>query len=646
MRGSVFSAILLVVALFGAGASRADENQPTDLKAVIERLGGKPCSSGSLTCLTIEVPKNHRANDPSAKLKITFAVSFASGESKGVLFYAVGGPGGSGLGVADDYLEAFDERLAQNMDIVFFDQRGIGPENGLECPLAQAVFDTTEISLSDGDAAIAAAKRFAKDCVAELKRRDLLPVVDTEQAIRDLELFREAIGAPKVWIYGESYGTQFAQQYATAFPSAIKGVIIDGVVDLTLSSTGFYASYTQSAERILTRVFDACASVPGCRDDMTGDAAKVYDDLAARLAQAPIELDFPKADGSVVKRRLTDRMLETNAFYSLYGPDDRATFLRALAAASRGQLLPMLRLAYSNLSIDPETEQGVADPAFFGAAYYAITCTDYGEGGADRDANARQILTEAAAMAPRAPRLLRDFYVERMACAYWPERGGVARPKPFAGGNYPTLILNGDADPITPITMSYSVFDHVKNGYLVTMHGGPHVIWGRGLTCPDEIVYSLLFDGTLPEAKEQACRQDLIGAYEPLTLTNPDDAEDPFHLARALEVELNQSPDLANWDGADSLAVGCDHGGSVEVSAAEEGTSYSFSKCAWWPGIVLDGTGISIDEGAENVGLTLDLAVSGDHQGQITYRHNTSTDAMTLNGTYDGKLVATPRLLP
>ena len=84
----------------------------------------------------------------------------------------------------------------------------------------------------------------------------------------------------------------------------------------------------------------------------------------------------------------------------------------------------------------------------------------------------------------------------------------------------------------------------------------------------------------------------------------------------------------------------------MEISAAEEGTAYAFSKCAWWPGIVIDGTGISIEEGAENVGLTLDLAVSGDHQGQVTYRHNTATDAMTLNGTYDGKVVATPRPLP
>jgi hypothetical protein len=194
--------------------------------------------------------------------------------------------------------------------------------------------------------------------------------------------------------------------------------------------------------------------------------------------------------------------------------------------------------------------------------------------------------------------------------------------------------------------MSYSVLDHAKDAYMVAMKNGPHVIWGRGLSCPDEIVFSLMFDGTLPEAKEQVCTQDFIGTYTPLTLTEMSAAGDPFRVAQAVETEINKSPELGNWNGSDPLSIGCDLGGVVEVSAAEEGTAYTFNKCAWWPNMVLDGSGTRIEEGAENVGLTLDLSVSGRHQGQITYRHNTTTDAMTLTGTYDGKAVTTPRPSP
>ena len=458
-------------------------------------------------------------------------------------------------------------------------------------------------------------------------------------AIRDLEEFRQKIGAPKVWIYGESYGTQFSQQYATTFPTAVKGVVLDGVVDLALDFDGYYASYTDAAEKVLARVLAACGDSAACAKDMQGDAAAAYDALAAKL---PVEVDFPRGDGTTVKRQLTSAMLEANAFYALYGPDDRATFLRALAAASRGELLPMLHLGYSNLAVDPETEEGVADPAWFGAAYYAITCTDYAEGTADSEETARAVIERAKAFAPHAPRLLRSYFAERLACAFWPKRGSNERPKPYAGGEFPTLILNADADPITPITMSYAILDNAKNGYMVAMKNGPHVIWGRGLSCPDEIVFALMFDGTTPEDKEQVCSQELIGSYTPLTLTDAAAAGDAFQVARAVETEIAQSPELANWDGGDPVAVGCSFGGVVEVSAAEEGTAYTFSKCAWWPDLVLDGSGTQIEEGA----LTLDLAVSGGHQGQITYRHDTTTDAMTLTGSYDGKTVTTPRPMP
>jgi len=616
------------------------------LKATIEEMGGQPCRVGNLTCVSVEVPVDHRANTVGPTIKIEYSVSFASKESKGILFYLVGGPGGSGIGVADEFLAAYDERLTKNMDIVFFDQRGIGPDHGIECPKAQGVFDLAEVTIDHPDKAIAAAKKFATDCAAELKSRDLLNFVDTEQAIRDLEAFRQKIGAPKVWLYGESYGTQFSQQYATAFPTAIKGVVVDGVVDLTLDFDGYYASYTESAEKILTRVLRACSEIPGCREDMQGDAASAYDALADKAAKAPIEVEFPLADGTIAKRHLTSSMMAANAFYALYGPDDRAKFLRGLAAASRGQLLPMLRLAYSNLAIDSETEEGTADPTWFGAAYYAITCSDYGEGSADGEATARQILERAKAFAPYAPRLLRSYFAERLACAFWPKRGTKERPKPYAGGGFPTLILNADTDPITPITQSYAILDRAKDAYMVAMKNGPHVIWGRGLTCPDEIVFSLMFDGTLPEAKEQVCTQDFIGTYTPLTLTEMSAAGDPFRVAQALETEINQSPELGNWGGSDPLSVGCDFGGAVEVSAAEEGTAYTFNKCAWWPNTILDGSGTQIDDGVENVGLTLDLSVSGLHQGQITYRHNTATDATTLTGTYDGKAVTTPRPMP
>lgn len=602
-----------------------------------------PCAFSSLSCTTLSVPFDHRANDPDRTLDITFALSFAANESRGILFYFVGGPGGSGLASAESYLSSFDPTLVENMDIVFVDQRGTGPVNGLSCPTAQARFDIAPAPLSDPDAILATAKTYVADCTAEMQADALLTVVDTDQAIRDSEAFRQKIGAPKVWLYGESYGTQIAQAYATQFPQSVRGVILDGVVDLSLDAEAFYRRYTLAAERLLAETFALCATIPACHADFPGGAAQVYDDLAARLAVAPVVVPYALADGSTAQRQFSTSLLEANAFYALYSPEGRAEFLRALAAAGRDNLVPMLQLGYSNMYIDPETEIGMEDPGWFGAAFYAITCSDYGSGSGTPDERAARILAEARALAPDAPRLLRSYFMERVACAYWPHQGPDSRPAPFAGGDYPTLVLNGDQDPITPISMAWSVLDNARNAYGVFMHGGPHVIWGRGLPCPDNIVQALLYDGTLPVAREQMCEQDPVGEYTPLTLTDPAELADAFTVARAVETELLAYIPLAAWDGENPTTFGCPLGGTLSAVATAQGTDFAFADCRFWPDLSFGGTGVELMSDSPDDGITLTLGFAGSATGELTYLHRTMDEAFSLTGLWNGKPAALPR---
>ena len=632
MRNSLLLSAFLAAVI--AGPLLAQDSDPNPLAATLGALGSGPCEVGELTCVTIPVPRDHFANDQSETLDITFAVSLATEPSKGVLIYVVGGPGYSGLAVADDYLSVYDPDTIAQLDVVFFDQRGVGPVHGFSCPEAQKVFDLAEPSLDDPVGTNAWAQAYATDCVAEFATTDLMPFVASTQAIQDIEDFRIAIGAPKVWIYGESYGTQFAQQYATAFPAAISGVILDGVVDLNLSVSGFYGSYTIASEAILSRVFDACADLPGCAADMQGDAAVAYDALAAKLRTAPIPVDVYRADGSAAPVDLTLGAMQYSVFSALYGTYGRAEFLRALAAANRQDYLPMLHLNYYNARIDPETGEGIPDPSWNSASYFAINCADYTEPGADAAARAAGIMADAVAFAPNAPRLLDVFWIERMACAYWPQQGPSERPEQFAGGDYPTIILNGDADPITPISQSYAIMDNLKNGYLVSMQGGPHVIWGRGLVCPDQIAADLLLEGIMPSALEQVCRQDLVEGYEPLTLTG---ATDALGLAQALETELYLSIPLSNWDGETELTVGCNHGGMATVGLGiDDATAYTFAACEWWTGIVIDGTGLLVELGEAGDGMAIEASVSGDHVGQFVYHNDAFTESWVISGTYDG----------
>lgn len=629
---------LFALALFAAPA------QAQSLYEAASGLDLFPCDLSDLSCTTLTLPLDHRANDPDKTIDITFALSFATVESRGILFYQVGGPGASGLASADSYLSSFDESLTQYMDIVFVDQRGTGPNHGLTCPVAQARFDAADVSITDPETAKSTARTYVTDCIAELDRSDILPFVASDQAIRDAEAFRRAIGAPKVWLYGESYGTQFVQAFATAFPTAVKGVILDGVVDLSLDSHGFYTAYTLASEAILARTLAGCADIGPCARDMGGDAAAVFDKLKNRLEQGPIPVSYTLADGQAVQRDLTSGLFDASAFYALYSPEGRAEFLRALAAGGRGNLVPLLQLGYANMYIDPETEVGIADPGWYGAAFFAITCTDYDTGPGTPEMRADRILAQAAELAPQAPRLLRSFFQEQLACAYWPFQGPAERPAPYAGGDWPTLILNSDADPITPISMAYDVMDNAANAHGVFMRGGPHVIWGRGLACPDSIVQALLFDGDLPVAREQHCQQDLIEGYEPLTLTDPAQMTDPVAVARAVHTELYQNIALSVWDGVDSVTIGCDFGGTLTATGTDAGTDYSFAECRFWPDLSLSGVGIEVNMGEPDDSMTLGLTASSSQSGAITYQDRLADEAWSISGTWNDQPAQLSRL--
>jgi hypothetical protein len=194
--------------------------------------------------------------------------------------------------------------------------------------------------------------------------------------------------------------------------------------------------------------------------------------------------------------------------------------------------------------------------------------------------------------------------------------------------------------------MAWSVLDSARNAYGVFMQGGPHVIWGRGFACPDTIVEALLYDGTLPVAREQVCEQDPIGDYTPLTLTTPNQAAEAFAVARAVETEPASFIPLASWDGAHPVTFGCPFGGTLSAEATDAGTDYRFAACRFWPDLALDGGGSDAvqDDGAD--GLLLDIAVSGSQTGTLAYRHSRLDEARSLTGTWNGQPAGLPRTMP
>jgi pimeloyl-ACP methyl ester carboxylesterase len=589
----------------------------------LEQLGGEPCPDSDFTCVTIDMPYDHA--DPSAPgstIGVTFAVLPATGERRGVFVTAVGGPGGSGISVADSYTSAIDPAIPESFDIVFWDQRGIGLSGHLNCPTAAGVYYRVDASTGygvDHETLATASKDFVSSCLTEMGSPDILPYLGTSQAVADLEAFRQTMGYEDMTLYGESYGTQVAQEYAATFGDHLAGLILDGTVDLTLDSFGFFEQQAAAFGEVLDDTLSYCGDDPLCSDDFGGvNATDVYDRLTALLSEGPMAAEFPLPNGELESRSFGIGDLEVVASGQMYGEDDRMLLLRALAAYQRdSDLAPMLRLLYQNLGADPSDEAVLDDPTYSDAMYYGVECLDYAYPGTTADEKADAFFDAGSASDGNHLGII--FYGD-LPCAYWPVSPSDGnRPDALTASGIPTVVLGASSDPATPYQQGVAVSGRLEEGYLISQSGGPHVIFGRGNSCPDDAVNAFILDGTPPDVT--VCDGDTVGYYIPLLPTSIGDFEDPESMFDAIEYDITYTPEYWWWDGVTDTSIGCSAGGSMVISATDTGDAYQFDHCALIDDLVISGSGgYEYDEDDFHLDVTL-----GSEDCAYTYRR-TSDD--------------------
>jgi pimeloyl-ACP methyl ester carboxylesterase len=550
-----------------------------------------------------------------------------------------GGPGTSGLLSADDYTAAFDPSIPEHFDIVFFDQRGVGLSGSLQCAQAATAF-----YLSDWDTSTPLAEQrflessqtFAQDCVAEMGNPEILPYLGTSQAIEDMEVFRQLMGDDQFWLYGESYGTQYAQAYTAAHPDRLAGLILDGTVDLTLSGTEFLDGQVRAFNDVLMEILQACNEDETCAEAMGADAVSVYDELAGNLKQAPLPFDFPLPSGGTASRQFTFSDLETAAAGYMYSEGARMIFLRALAAYARsGDLVPLARTLYDSLSIDPETLAAVPDPSFSDAVYYAVECQDYAYFIGTSQERAEAYLRAGDELDASLPRMASIFYGD-LPCAFWPQaRQDLSRPAPLTAQNIPTLVLNATTDPATPYSNAQAVFSRLDQGYLITETGGPHVIFGWGNTCVDDLVTAFLVDDQIPAQPETTCDGVVTRAFVPLAPLEAAVFASPLNALSSVDDEFYYLPEYYYWDLETTTSIGCPMGGTFTFEAVDTGEAYTLDACAFSDAFIMTGSGsYNYDEDL----FTLDVSVTGLADGTLTYTRD-GGGVRHVTGDYAGQTI-------
>lgn len=469
--------VLAILLLASCGGARSTEQRLSD-------LGGRSCAPDSeFVCLSLEMPLARESSD-GRPIETVFAVRPASGSRTGVLVTVVGGPGASGVNASEYALDYFDQSVVDSFDLVFFDQRGVGLVETQPCPIADRMFPDFAGAF---EKVVDETAVYFDACIEESGHSRLLPHLGTEDAIQDLEVFRQTMGYGKLTIYGESYGTAFAQSYASEYPDSVERMVLDGPVDISLDLLDQTEYGVRAIERILDVMFEKCDHDHRCASEMGRPAREIYDDLLVELSETPMPVELPLASVGSEGILLAAEGVTLIAWDSAYSEESRMLFLRALVSyAQHSDLVPMARL----LIADKGGRDGVST-----LLQVDVNCLDSAIPGSSRK-------EETAAVADAwdsAPTHYRWMFAHAVACLSWPGSDRTKQPEPaFPGVGIPVMVVAAELDPATPYEGALKVTESLNDAYLLSVAGGSHVMFGRGDVCVDEAVNGFLLDGTPP----------------------------------------------------------------------------------------------------------------------------------------------------
>ncbi len=490
-------AVGVVAAMLGAappaGAAFRSGTTAAPKRIVWKRCAGQPTE---FSCGSIRVPLDYsKPGGKQISVRVARYRSPKQHDRKGSILFNPGGPGASGV----DYLlqnaqYSLPANLSERFDVVSWDPRGTGHTIPVRCSARLDYLfdgiDYTPDTPAETTALEAANARFADQCGTDSGTRELEHVgsVDT---VRDLDQVRAALGERKLRYIGYSYGTYYGALYARAFPGRVGQLILDGVVDPALDTTGLVTGQAKGFEDAFNAFLADCAAKTSCAFHSGGDPAAAYDKLVASIDAKPI----PAGNGRV----LGSSQFDIGITWLLYGGEaaygDIATALRNASRGDGSAIYDQFE-GYTGRS-------GAAVGNYDGEyqAYLAISCVDLPPVG---DAAATMALADS--LRRSYPRFGAAVATEGLPCSTWPvppvgKAGAIHAPK-----SPPLLLTSMSGDPATPLAGAQALQQELANhSRLVVVPGEMHTATEAGGPCLDAIVQSYMLRGTLPKATRTDC---------------------------------------------------------------------------------------------------------------------------------------------
>ncbi|GAA5113235.1 alpha/beta hydrolase [Alloalcanivorax gelatiniphagus] len=450
-----------------------------------QRIAWEPCETNDEhDCGFLTVPVDY-ADPRGATLDLALLRLPATGSRVGSLVVNPGGPGGRGTTYAAAGRAVFREPLLSSFDVVGFDPRGVGASDPVDC-LSDAELDdyVSGDPTPDTPAEVAAYRAgvlsFGAKCVAG--SGPVVGHVTTIEAARDMDVLRSALGEEQLTYLGASYGTKLGATYAELFPDKVGRFVLDGAVDVSISSQQLSLEQATGFETALRAYVQNCLdSTDNCfLGDTVDEGLATIRGLLEEIEDEPL----PAGD-----RELT----VGNAFYGiitpLYNRDYWFLLSTALASALEGKGSALMDLADAYASRNPDGSY--ADNSV--EANYSINCLDDPSSVPfDEVPSLFPLFDEAS------PTFGRVFAWGMAGCRGIDVTSSEEPLDIRAEGAAPILVLGTTRDPATPFKWAEAMAAQLDSGVLVERDGDGHTAYNAGNECIDGVVEAYLTVGDVP----------------------------------------------------------------------------------------------------------------------------------------------------
>jgi pimeloyl-ACP methyl ester carboxylesterase len=415
-------------------------------------------SCGSdLQCGTLTVPLDYAdPSGPTIGMAVERHLAEVPADRIGSLVIDPGGPGVSGIDDMSNELSVLTSGLLDDFDIVTFDPRGVQRSDPVNCGNSGGAPTST---LPDPIPQTTAAKQallsnnrsFGQQCQKDSGA--ILSQVGTVDVARDMERLRIALGDSALTYMGQSYGTLIGLMYAQLYPTHIRAMVLDSVIDPSLTLSQMTLGQAEGFESTLGSFFTWCSGSSACPWAEGSDPTST---LLALIAKSRTDAAPGPGQEAAGPGEIYDALLE-----GLYAPTDYATLGDALAQDAAGQGDGVVAMA------DHYAQDGSSNGS---DAAEAIDCADHPAPSGLSAYNA--LAFEFSAEAPVFGPLLSWG---EAACSVWPVPPSREPANVTAPGSPPILVIGTTQDPATPYAWAVHVAKELSHGVLLTHDGDDHV---------------------------------------------------------------------------------------------------------------------------------------------------------------------------